>query len=100
MRTALEEANAPVVAVSPIVGGQAIKGPTAKMMQELKVPATAAQVAAHYGDLLDGFVLDLADQALDGTLGPATIVTQTVMLSLADRVALADAVLDFIDALR
>jgi LPPG:FO 2-phospho-L-lactate transferase len=100
MRAALAGSTAPVVAVSPIVGGQAIKGPTAKMMQELEVPATAAQVAMHYGDLLDGFVLDLQDRALDGTLGPATIVTQTVMLSLADRVALADTVLDFVDALR
>lgn len=100
MRAALAAARCPVVAVSPIVGGQAIKGPTAKMMQELRVPATAAQVAAHYGTLLDGFVLDEQDRALHGTLGPATIVTQTVMLTLTDRVALADAVLDFVAALR
>jgi len=100
MRAALAAARCPVVAVSPIVGGQAIKGPTAKMMQELRVPASAAQVAAHYGDLLDGFVLDEQDRALDGTLGPSTIVAQTVMLTLADRIALADTVLDFVAALR
>lgn len=100
MRAALVEAAAPVVAVSPIVGGLAIKGPTAKMMQELRVPASAAQVAAHYGDLLDGFVLDRQDRALDGTLAPSTIVAQTVMLTLADRVALADTVLDFVESLR
>ena len=100
LRARLRAASAPVVAVSPIVGGQAIKGPTAKMMAELKIPATAAQVAAHYGDLLDGFVLDEQDRALDGTLGTSTIVAQTVMLSLADRVALADTVLDFVETLR
>jgi len=100
LRDALAAARAPVVAVSPIVGGQAIKGPTAKMMQELRVPATAAQVAAHYGKLLDGFVLDRQDAALHGTLPVATIVAQTVMLTLADRVTLADAVLEFVEALR
>jgi len=100
MRAALKRCGAPVIAVSPIVGGQAIKGPTAKMMQELRVPATAAQVAAHYGDLLDGFVLDQQDRDLDGALAPATIVAQTVMLTLADRVALADTVLGFIETLR
>jgi LPPG:FO 2-phospho-L-lactate transferase len=100
MRAAIAAAPAPVVAVSPIVGGQAIKGPTAKMMQELRVPATAAQVAAHYGELLDGFVLDRQDANLHGTLAPATIVAQTVMLTLDDRVALAETVLDFLDTLR
>jgi LPPG:FO 2-phospho-L-lactate transferase len=100
MRAALADAAAPIVAVSPIVGGAAIKGPTAKMMRELAVPATAAQVAAHYGDLLDGFVLDEVDRALDGTLGTTTIVAQTVMLTLADRVALGERVLDFVATLR
>ena len=100
MRDALRRARAPVIAVSPIVGGEAIKGPTAKMMQELAVPATAAQVAAHYGDLLDGFVLDQADAGAHGQLRPATIVAQTVMLTLADRVALAETVLRFLATLR
>jgi len=100
MRAALRNAAAPVVAVSPIVGGTAIKGPTAKMMRELAIPATAAQVAAHYGDLLNGFVLDTTDRDLEGTLGTATIVAQTVMLTLADRIALAERVLEFVEALR
>ena len=43
--------RAPVVAVSPIIGGRAVKGPTAKMMSELGLPATAPAVARHYGDL-------------------------------------------------
>jgi LPPG:FO 2-phospho-L-lactate transferase len=100
MREALRAAAAPVVAVSPIVGGLAIKGPTAKMMQELRVPASAAQVAAHYGDLLDGFVLDQQDADLQGTIPVPTIVTRTLMITLADRVDLAATVLRFIDDLR
>lgn len=98
MREALS--NVPVVAVSPIVGGMAIKGPTAKMMAELKVPATAAQVASHYGDLLDGFILDQADAALHGNLGLPTVVTQSVMLTLQDRIDLAHVTLRFLDGLK
>ncbi len=97
MRQALD--RLPVVAVSPIVGGIAIKGPTAKMMEELKVPATAAQVAAHYGDLLDGFVLDNQDAALHNTLPVQTVVTQTVMQSLQDRIDLARTSIHFLDQL-
>ncbi len=99
MRDALRQAAAPVVAVSPIVGGSAIKGPTAKMMRELAVPSTAAGVAAHYGDLLDGFVLDEQDADSRHGLPVATVVTQTVMITLEDRVALARAVLEFLAAL-
>lgn len=98
-RAAIRARGIPVVAVSPIVGGQALKGPTAKMMQELGVPSSAAEVAAHYDDLLTGFVLDQADAALHERLPVATIVTGTVMLSFADRVSLADSVLDFVDHL-
>ena len=61
MRAALAGCGAPVVAVSPIIGGRAVKGPTAKMMQELGMPPSAAAVAQRYGDLLDGYVLDTAD---------------------------------------
>jgi threonine dehydratase len=96
----MEQTDRKDMMVSPIVGGAAINGPTAKMMRELAIPATAAQVAAHYGDLLNGFVLDAADRDLDGTLGTATIVAQTVMLTLADRIALAERVLEFVEALR
>lgn len=100
VRDALRAAAAPVVAVSPIVGGKAIKGPTAKMMQELDVPASAAEVAAHYGDLLDGMVLDEQDAHLHGTLPVPTVVTQTVMVTLQDRIELARKTLEFADSLR
>ena len=95
VRQALKASPAPVIAVSPIVGGKAIKGPTAKMMRELNVPATAAEVAAHYGDLLDGFVLDQQDAALHKTLSMPTVVAQTVMVSLQDRIDLARTTLEF-----
>jgi LPPG:FO 2-phospho-L-lactate transferase len=98
VRAALAACPAPVVAVSPIVGGRAIKGPTAKMMGELGLDVTAVAVAAHYQGLIDGFVLDRTDAALTdrvGALGPEVLVTETVMQSLDDRVALAEAVLAF-----
>ena len=97
---ALRGAAAPVVAVSPIVGGAAIKGPAAKMMAELGMPVTATGVARHYAErnLLDGFVIDEADAAeaaaIEG-IGLPTLVTGTVMETLADRERLARETLDF-----
>lgn len=102
LRAALRECRAPVVAVSPIVGGLAIKGPTAKMMDELQVPRTAAAVARHYADLLDGFVLDAGDAALVPALaaqGLPAIATPSVMITLDDRISLARTTLAFLDSL-
>jgi LPPG:FO 2-phospho-L-lactate transferase len=98
-RALLRDLPVPVVAVSPIVGGTAIKGPTAKMMAELQLPSSAAAVAEHYGDLIDGFVLDQQDADLHGRLDVPTVVTETVMVTLADRIALARSTLAFIDSL-
>jgi len=98
VRERLRAAAAPVIAVSPIVGGRALKGPTAKMMRELALPASAAAVARHYGDLLDGFVLDAEDRALEPevrAMGLEVLVADTVMESAGDQEALARAVLDF-----
>lgn len=94
---------APVIAVSPIVGGQAIKGPAAKMMAELGMPASALAVARHYAGLIDGFVFDQVDGAQRDEIGDlrlATLVTNTVMQSLEDRVALARDVVSFAAQLR
>lgn len=92
MRTALESAGCRVLAVSPIVGGKAIKGPAAKMMAELGVPATATGIAHHYGRLADILVIDHADR--DETdairdLGLEVLCTATVMHTLEDREQLA-----------
>ena len=110
VRAALAGCAAPVVAVSPIVGGRAIKGPAAKIMEELGVEVSAAAVAARYRDLLDGFVLDETDRALaaaiesEGTAGaraPLRItVEQTVMRTGEDRTRLAARVLGFARLLR
>lgn len=102
LRERMERIRAPIVAISPIVAGTAIKGPTAKMMTELNIPSDAIAVARHYRELIDGFVLDSQDAALESAvagLGVATVVTQTVMLTLADRQQLAADVLRFIERL-
>lgn len=98
VRNMLRDAAAPVIAVSPIVGGKALKGPTAKMMQELNMPQSAVSVAQHYADFLDGFVLDHADAELRPIvedMGIATLVTSSVMITLEDRVQLAEDALSF-----
>ena len=98
VRAALRRSKAPVVAVSPIVGGRAIKGPTAKMMAELGLPSGAVEVARHYDGLIDGFVLDSCDaESADAVkaLGLAVHVTETVMQTLNDKTRLAREVLDF-----
>ena len=97
MRDALQ--NIPVIAVSPIVGGMAIKGPAAKMMQELNVPASAPAVAEHYGNLLDGFVMDLTDADQSGEIAVHTRVTETIMNSLQRRIELARFCVEFLHAL-
>src|SRR6266446_2084936 len=94
IRTALRECRAPVVAVSPIIAGKAVKGPTAKMMAELGLPVDAATVARHYADILDLYVADEADADEVRDLGLPVAFTRTLMLSLEDREALARAVLD------
>lgn len=103
VREALASARAPLVAVSPIVGGQALKGPAAKLMSELGVEPSVVSVARHYGDLLDGLVIDHADAGLAGdlkALGVEPLVTQAVMKSDEDRLALARDALGLAQRLR
>jgi LPPG:FO 2-phospho-L-lactate transferase len=95
IRAAIAACRAPVVAVSPIIGGRAVKGPTAKMMAELGVPASARAVAEHYGDLLDGFVLDHADADQARAIDVPCLATQTLMRSGDDKSRLAAEVLAF-----
>src|SRR4051794_22206407 len=99
MREAIKASGAPVVAVSPIIGGQAVKGPTAKMMRELGLEASAAGVAARYGDLLDGYIVDHADAEAISHIGARVTVTKTLMTNLQDRETLARMTLDAADAL-
>ena len=87
-----------VLAVSPIVGGKAIKGPAAKMYQELGIEPSAEAVARHYHPLLQGFVMDEVDRAqVDQVtrMGMRVRVTDTIMRSVDDRQRLAEEVLSF-----
>lgn len=98
LRQALRQAGAPVVAVCPIIGGQAVKGPTAKIMAELGLEVSALGVARHYRGLLDGLVIDEADAHLAAAiaeLGMAVRVMPTWMRSPEDQDRLAGGVLDF-----
>jgi LPPG:FO 2-phospho-L-lactate transferase len=97
MRDALAGCGAPVVAVSPIVGGRAVKGPTAKMMQELGLTISAATAAQRYGSLLSGYVVDPADADDVRGLSAAVKTAPTLMTDLATREALARTVLDLAD---
>ncbi len=96
VRAALRAVSAPVVAVSPIVAGEAIKGPTAKMFRELGFTPSPAAVAERYRDFLDAMILDRLDVdnvAAVAALGLRTATEQTVMRSLDDKIQLARAVL-------
>ncbi|MCU0974777.1 MAG: 2-phospho-L-lactate transferase [Steroidobacteraceae bacterium] len=95
LREALRDRGVPVVAVCPLIGGRAVKGPTGKIMAELGLEATPAAIAAHYGDLLDGMVIDETDRDWASRCGLPTAVAQTLMSDDARRVALAEAVLRF-----
>ncbi|MGB3387346.1 MAG: 2-phospho-L-lactate transferase [Pseudaminobacter sp.] len=98
IRKLVERAHVPVVAVSPIIGGAAVKGPTVKIMDELGIPATSRAIAQHYGGLLHGLVIDEVDAADGAELAGRVHVTSTLMKSEDDRERLARDVLGFIDA--
>lgn len=79
----------PVVAVSPIVGGAAVKGPAAKIMGELGLPVSAPGVVRHYGALVQGWVIDRADAGLrdEAAAGGATVVVEDTLMSTPERAA-------------
>jgi LPPG:FO 2-phospho-L-lactate transferase len=99
MRQALSVCAAPIIAVSPIIGGRAVKGPTAKMMVELGMTPGAAAVAKRYGDLLDGYVMDVGDVEEAAYVTPRVTLAPTLMTNLAEREQLARVVLEAADAL-
>jgi LPPG:FO 2-phospho-L-lactate transferase len=98
IRAALQ--NKHVIAVSPIIGGKAVKGPAAKMYAELGITPSAQAVAAGYGDLLTDFVIDHVDAAQASEIqaaGVRVLVTQTIMTTPADRARLAAQILEWLD---
>lgn len=98
LRDAIKASGAPVVAVSPIIAGLAVKGPTARMFEALGEAPSATAVAARYGDLLHGFVMEHGDDAAGIT--PRVFHATTLMRDLADKTALARQVLAAIETLR
>lgn len=102
MREALQASAAPVVGVSPIVGGQAVKGPAARMLETLGHEVSALGVARLYQGLVDGLVIDEVDRGLESeiaALGQRVLVTQSVMGDEADRERFAREVLAFAESL-
>jgi len=89
MREALRAAPAPVVAVSPFVGGRSLKGPTVAFCEHAGIEPSAAGVASAYAEVIDGIV---ADEAVDGLPG---LVTDTLLESPGDRARVAREVVDF-----
>jgi len=104
LREALQRSVAPIVAVTPIIGGRAVKGPAAKMLAELALPVSGVAVAQRYAGLIDGFVLDRADELPEDRLLERTPRIRferaaTLMVSAEDRLSLAREVLRIADAL-
>lgn len=94
----IRTAAVPKIAVSPIIGGQAVKGPAAKIMQELGMDVSPVGVASHLKHILTGFVFDTVDQHLQpqlAGLGLQAVHTNTLMRSLPDQARLAREVIDF-----
>ena len=100
LRDFLRQSALPKVAVSPIVNGQAVKGPAAKMMRELGEMSSPLTVVDHLGDVLDGFVIDRTDAVLADAVILPTLVTETMMTDLASKERLAQEILTFAASLR
>jgi LPPG:FO 2-phospho-L-lactate transferase len=97
IRAALIDCAGPVIAVSPLVNGKAVKGPTAKLMGELGLAISNDTIGDHYADFLNGLVVHNDDPAPDGV---AVARTDTIMHSATDRERVARVALDFANALR
>jgi LPPG:FO 2-phospho-L-lactate transferase len=97
MREALRETTATVIAVTPIIGGRALKGPAADMLRDLGHEVSALAVAAMYADFIDVFMLDESDASIEREikqLGMSVMVTNTVMVTLEDKQLLAQRLLE------
>jgi len=94
IRARLEARKVPIVAVSPFIGGKAIKGPAAKILHEIGVATSPAGLATYYGGLLDGIVIDNADRT-DTVEGTALHITDALMRDFQDQQRLAAETLAF-----
>jgi len=97
MRDLLKQTEAPVAAISPVVGGASLKGPTDRMLADLGMRVSAAQVASLYSDVADVFILDIQDEPAKPeieNLGMKVCVTDTVMSGLEEKIRLATITLE------
>jgi LPPG:FO 2-phospho-L-lactate transferase len=95
---ALAQCRGPTVAISPIVGGAAVKGPLAKMMRDRGLGRSPLTIAQHYGRLVDGWIIDTADRVYASAierLGHRVQIRNTVMQTLDDKHQLAHDVMEF-----
>jgi LPPG:FO 2-phospho-L-lactate transferase len=97
IRAWLQGRNVPCIAVSPLIGGKAVKGPAAKIMAELGLDATPRAIAEHYSGLIDGLIIDRADR--DQAFGEC-FITGTLMRDIPDRERLARETLAYLETLR
>jgi LPPG:FO 2-phospho-L-lactate transferase len=98
IREALERRSVPAFAVSPLIGGEAVRGPAARMLARLRGGTGPQQVTDCYKGLIDALVIDAADA--DAEAGVRTIVTRTLMDDAEGRRRVAEAVLESVAALR
>jgi LPPG:FO 2-phospho-L-lactate transferase len=99
----MRQSDTPIVAVSPIVGGTAIKGPAAKMMFELGLDVSPLAIAEHYKDVIHGLVIDEQDKKYATAIesfGLAVQIAPTIMHDLSSRINLAQTCLDFAQELK
>ena len=97
LRGAISNFKGKKIAVSPIVGGKALKGPAAKLLKEMGADVSAVGVAKQYVDICDVFVIDSEDAGLASdieALGMSVAITDTVMNSKLDKVSLAEFILE------
>lgn len=95
VKKAFRQSPVPIIAVSPIIGGQAVKGPLSKIMKEFQVDLSSSSIAAHYAGLIDGLIIDVSDVEDVKHLSVPTRAIPTLMRDLDDRVRLARDVLSF-----
>jgi LPPG:FO 2-phospho-L-lactate transferase len=98
-RDVITRRGLPVIAVSPIVQGRALKGPLTQMMESLGIPRSATGIAAHYRGLISGMVIDSADEAEATALNIPVCIAPIIMSDRAARQALARTALEFADSL-
>ena len=102
VNAALRNRHVPVIAVSPIIAGRALKGPAAKIMRELGKTPSSLEVANYYAGLIDALVVDHADAPLSAgieRLGIQALVTATIMNTPGERITLANQVIAFVRTL-